>query len=347
MPSEPGQTMKPGTAFVLIMLGWAVLGASIVLTNQDSPENLDQATRIFLIWPVFLFVAPPGWALLAYVSQKLNENSSSGISIDNAALRQPTNEFNLVGNPQESPSEQFDRENQPSVQSHKITDEMSPALDDNGVQEEDIWSAESEKVVAESYGWRCQRCFQRISSEDWLFNSSNLQRLVLEHIIPVTNGGSNNLTNMRPVHAKCAQTNINLPSVARGDWNWNEEVSRPYSNQTWTRPPSKPVVKSSEPSGSRSPRGNSSSKRKPISERLGDWRRPESVLSQLARQLDRAKISDIQRKRAREFIEAHHENELLRTCQRGHAMSLENTYFSPPKEGFIQRQCRQCRRDNK
>lgn len=339
MSANPKADMKPGKAFVLIMLGWAVVGTSIVLSNQDSPENLDQTARIFLMWPIFLFIAPPGWAILAYVSQKLNENYSVESTANVETMRPQLSIFEAT---QEASPEIPDDFDQYAENNLEIFGEDSDALED---EEEVIWTIESQKFVAESFNWKCQRCFQRISSEDWLFNSSSLQRLVTEHIIPISDGGLNKLSNLRPVHAKCLQMNINLPPVTRNDWKWHDEVLNRTSSQTFSIPSPKPAIRSyrSSTSGSRST--SSSSRTKSVSERLGDWRRPDSVISQLSRQLERAKISDTQRERAREFIETHHENELLKTCQRGHAMSLENTYFSPPKDGFIQRQCRQCRRD--
>ena len=335
--------MNPGTAFVLIMLGWAVVGASIVLANQDSPENLDQAARIFLVWPAFLFILPPGWAVLAYISQKLNENYSSETTANVETMRPPL----LTSEEAQGATREISKDdNQSSEINVEVFGEATDALDDEDFEEE-VWSIESEKAVAESFNWKCQRCFQRISSEDWLFNSSNLQRLVTEHIVPISEGGLNKLSNLRPVHAKCLQINLNLPPVTRSDWKWNDEVLIRTSSQTFSMPSPKPIIRSSQSAASRYRSNSSRSRTKSVSERLGDWRRPRSVISQLNRQLERAKISETQRERAREFIEAHHENELLKTCQRGHAMSLENTYFSPPKDGFIQRQCRQCRRDNR
>lgn len=336
--------MKPGKAFVLIMLGWAVLGTSIVLANQDTPENLDQAARILLGWPIFLFITPPGWAVLAYVSQKLNEKSSID-DITKIKLTNPTTE--VADFSYTEPESSLNTANRLDLSSEKpveiLSDDFLSLEEDD--DEEFIWSIESEKVIAEFFNWKCQRCFQRISSEDWLFNSSNLQRLVTEHIVPISDGGLNKLSNLRPVHAKCLQINLNLPPVTRSDWKWNDEVLNRTASQTFSKPSPKPAIRSSRSSISGYRSSSSSSRTKSVSERLGDWRRPGSVISQLSRQLERAKISDTQRERAREFIEAHHENELLKTCQRGHAMSLENTYFSPPKDGFIQRQCRQCRRD--
>lgn len=346
MSSDESSGWTRGQQGVFWIFVVAVFGLVILVSNQDNEPPIDATLRWILAAPAFLFIAPPGWVVLGFIAQKLNEQSNEPlIAADNPDESiSPLTEENvslpvsaidhlesLIDNKSEDSS--F-AEMKPETSLDNTVSLLKPY---DEVSEEVFLSLEFAKRVAGSYQWRCQRCYSLIQKDaDWKFFSSNLQRLVIERIIPTYSGGKNTLANAQPRHGQC----LSLSE--------REELRKATSNsfKQHTTPPPKvsPRPMRSQPSRSESIKRKSEKIDYETIERPGDWSSPHIIINQLMKSLDSARISDTQRERAREFLTAEHVNDLMKTCQRGHRMSLENTYFSPPENGYIQRQCRACRR---
>lgn len=346
MSSDESSSWTRGQQGVFWIFIVAVFGLVILVSNQDNEPPIDATLRWILTAPALLFIAPPGWVVLGFIAQKLNDQDRKPLMTgdDSGGLTNQLTEENasqavstmdhlesLVDN--KSDDSAF-AEMKPENPLDNFVSLLKPY---DEVSEEVFLSLEFAKRVARSYQWRCQRCHSLIQKDaDWKFFSSNLQRLVIEKIIPTYSGGKNTLANAQPRHGQC----LSLSE--------REELRKATSNsfKQHTTPPPKvsPRPMRSQPSWSESIKRKSEKIDYETVERPGDWSSPHTVINQLMKSLDSARISDIQRERAREFLAAEHVNDLMKTCQRGHRMSLENTYFSPPENGYIQRQCRACRR---
>ena len=55
-----------GKSVVFGLLAWAVVGNIVAFSNQDS-TSMSVSANIAIAWPIFLFITPPGWALLAWI----------------------------------------------------------------------------------------------------------------------------------------------------------------------------------------------------------------------------------------------------------------------------------------
>jgi hypothetical protein len=349
MNSEKSSNWTRGQQGVLGIFIMAVISTLILFANQDNDPPIDQTLRVILAIPALLFIAPPGWAILGYIAQKLND--------------QPVNELSHLEQPTSRIIQEFDvDEIKPDhndglfLSSDDISDvaldtskSFSTSIDEFDNLEVNLFhelddavfsSLEFAKKVANSYQWKCQVCQLSIRKDgDWLFYSSNLQRLVVEHIVPISLGGKNTFANAQPRHWKCLspRERDELRKVTSNSFEINvrqtpkTSISRTINQSSWPKPTRKK---------------SANVEYKPT-ERPGNWSSPHTIVNQLMKNLDTARISDDQRELAREFLMAQHVNDLMKACQRGHRMTLENTYFSRPADGYIQRQCRACRRLNR
>jgi hypothetical protein len=347
MSSNQNDGWTRGQIGIFWIFIYAVIGASIVIANQDSEPQLDQTLKILLLGPSILFIAPPGWAILAWIASKLNNSSKASVEHFQQHSDSSGSDCEEV-TPVLSSLSKTNAEKTKSVEvvfAESLTKDlvekyqtilMNAQRDSDEVSDEIFGSYEFAKKVADKFNWKCQKCLFQIEDGDWRFNSSNIQRLIIQHIVAPEIGGKNSVKNARPIHARCLSEPSGQPKHSSAQ-SYSTTLSSFRSN------PSAHIPSSNNNRSS----GFSTSKPRAIyevSDRLGDWISPHRVINQLMKELNKARISETQKERAREFLMADHVNDLMQTCQRGHRMSLENTYFSRPADGYIQRQCRACRR---
>jgi len=149
------------------------------------------------------------------------------------------------------------------------------------------------RKLAERHGWVCQLCLERIPDVGYDYENPNPRRLSIDHIIPTSHGGSDDLSNLQPVHFSC--------NAAKG--------GRAISNEEFRR------QKAAEESARRftKPNGypaNASTRDVEREPRAGDWRSANTVIQQLSREIERATLNPVQRTRARQFLRSNHPHEL-------------------------------------
>jgi hypothetical protein len=195
----------------------------------------------------------------------------------------------------------------------------------------------SRRSLADQFRWICQLCLQSIPDLGWNHKSLNPKRLSIDYMMPLSHGGSARLSNLQPVHAACN-------SAKNGRFITNEQFRTWKSQHEGWVPPDAPnrqiIWHGYSPSVHRPPTPHLGNDPEP---RGGEWSKGRSVVNRLQRQLARAKLSEQQRERALRFLAAEHPFDLMDSCQRGHRLTLENTYFRE-EEGTIGRECRVCRR---
>jgi hypothetical protein len=341
---------RPGKIVVYGLLAWAVVGALVLFSNQD-PNSMSVSAKVAIAWPIFVFIAPPGWALLVWIwnfgskqPAKDSQGTLSGpaVAAPYEGTNTPTTSLMLQqpATPVTMPTTASTPTNQSQLTigsglgakplSTLHTSQGSSVGPQNrsrpGATFDSLMDEATRRKIATYHQWICQLCLERIPDIGWDYENPNPRRLSIDHIVPKSRGGSDELSNLQPVHASCN-------SIKGAQVISNEEFRRRKaireapspSSQSWGTAPSQ---EDKEP-------------------RLGDWRPADKVVSQLERDISRAKLSPEQRIRALEFLSRDHSYELLKNCQRGHPFTLENTYFRIVDNGLIGRECRVCRRESK
>jgi len=341
---------RPGKIVVYGLLAWAVVGALVVFSNQDS-TSMSVSAKVAIAWPIFVFIAPPGWALLVWIWNFGSKQSETRSAIPTSSppgagqyavpdapttsliLQQPATPVTMPTTAS-TPTIQ----SQPTIGSGLGAKPLSTLHTSQGASVgphnrsrpgatfDSLMDEATRRKIATYHQWICQLCLERIPDIGWDYENPNPRRLSIDHIVPKSRGGSDELSNLQPVHASCN-------SIKGAQVISNEEFRR-----------RKAIREAPSPSSQSWRTAPSQEDREP---RLGDWRPADKVVSQLERDISRAKLSPEQRTRALEFLSRDHSNELLKNCQRGHPFTLENTYFRIVDNGLIGRECRVCRRESK
>jgi hypothetical protein len=327
----------------------------MIVLSLDESSDVSVGAKVAMGWPAFLFIAPPGWAILMWIwswtfkstvsespTTPTQDNSSPANGVENVLSEATPTVSSLTSvpvpstlAPASSPTTSRDMgdfgASRPQTFTHtsKGSDSGPSNRSRPGASFDGFMDQASRRNLANRYGWICQLCLERIPDVGWDYEYPDPRRLSIDHIVPISQGGSDNLGNLQPVHAAC--------NSAKGGRNiTNAEFRRQRSLRNASTSP--------RPTSGVSSRSTSLPDKEP---RAGDWRDAEAVVRQLSSEVDRAAITPEQKARAREFLRANHPHELQKYCQRGHAFTLENTYFRVMEDGFVGRQCRACKREAK
>lgn len=327
-----------------------------------------------MTWPVFLFITPPGWAILALFAKKYSRQS---IIVESKNL--PSQSASTIPSATPSVSCQVDDDIQGIDIDQLLSDEDSSIVTNSALEDYQAWlnglnayeqdqdkseinepqpkasedlepSLNSEldfnwivaQDVAIQANWKCPQCLHTLPNDFALFNSEAKHRFILVPKSPISASSTNGLPDLKAVHFSC---------TAYMDWEKACQSPKTTSFQApsplpWS-PPTTSTVKNSGTQYSSNPRNATPAirrSRKGLDPRPGVWAKPNAVINAHLKRIDKARMSDEQRERAREFLYANHELDLMKKCQRGHTLTLENTYFRIEDGGRIGRQCRQCRR---
>lgn len=354
---------KPGPALIAIGAIWGFLGSLIV---SSDPYTLSDGIKAILVWPVFLFITPPGWFVLIRLWNWHPKKSSvlrqrrfrkgppplrpprlaNGERITWAPplVKPPSSQggsqVRTLAPPQLPPLAVFLPSPPPTRSSYVHTSNKPFSGPTNnpqpGVVFEAIMDQSSRRQLASRFGWICQLCLERIPDFGWDYQNPHPRRLSIDHIIPVSHGGRDDLSNLQPTHAQC-NTEKGSRLISNNEFRqWKMERDQQARIASISRP------SSSDSSSSRPWRGFERAKSRPL--RPGKWSPGDDVISDLNDDFDEANLSDEQRRRALDFLRADHPYPLMEKCQRGHLFTLENTYFSYDDEMRVGRQCRECRR---
>jgi hypothetical protein len=344
-----------GKSVIWVLLLWAVLGGLIAYNNQD---EFEQSVGLFLVWPIFLFITPPGWMILAVLSRQ-GQPSPTEIHFANEQKTESLNEERDIS--EESPllTTSLTRDGLTSdslftnqyLDTSKSIDSINNPFDlpiDNSSERansnSDVEQA-SRRELASRFGWICQLCREPIIDLGWTNQRHNPQGLAVDLIVPMGHGGSFELSNLQPVHASCKWAKGGR--LVSNHHFHREIVIKKLTSELTERQPKKAQTYSPLPVP-KTPTTKYEWFEKVYPEpRLGEWVSPHRVINSLLKELQRSSLSPEQEERARDFLMAEHNQDLMKNCQRGHALTLENTYFTLPADGGIQRQCRECGRERK
>ena len=182
-----------GKSIIWVLLVWAVLGGLIASSNQD---EFNQSFRILLVWPIFLFIAPPGWVILVLLS-KQGESSPTQIHFANGQKTAPLSEER--GNSEESPSltnsliqdgftsDSLSTDQYPDTSKpiHSINNPFNLPIDNSSPRansNSDVEQA-SRRELASRFGWICQLCREPIIDLGWTIQRHNPQGTVEQYIV--------------------------------------------------------------------------------------------------------------------------------------------------------------------
>jgi hypothetical protein len=353
-----------GKSLVLGLLFWAVIGVVVVLQNEDT---LSQELRIVLVWPAFLFIAPPGWYILMLISRAGKPPASASlVSPDSwgpptetasTCLADPDHpqlpQSSLTGTlpdtvAEDCPNDGPQESGIPQDTALSINEGARFTSDDAGVaflgqSPRRSWSTSEIEQLAREHSWICQLCLKPLIEDGIRYQSFHPRGIAVDFVIPLAHGGSDAQSNAQPVHVACKS--------AKGDRRISNSEFRAERHPTTQRiglvQPTLPTY-GAQPHRSTSPSRRFGSRTQQSSTRRGgEWRDANSVIQKLLSELRTANLSDEQRDRAVQFIYSAHDYDLLAKCQRGHPFTLRNTYFSLTETGRVERQCRVCRRQSR
>lgn len=325
-----------------------------VVLSLDESAEVAVAAKVAMGWPLFLFITPPGWILLmkmwSWGSREVPQSkpaqsntitttglasatSSVTASSSGSTVLVPGQPSARVQTPGPTPTSSVGGSQgaHPSSVQHngRGSDYGPPNRSRPGATFGSIMDQAARRELAARYGWICQLCLEKIPDVGWDYESPNPRRLSIDHIVPISHGGSDAIGNLQPVHAAC-NTSKGGRNISNGEYRRQKELLQQKSQQ-------KSVGFQ-----------NQSSKFEKYREpRLGDWRNANTIVRQLSDEIQRSNLSAEQRSRALQFLQANHPRDLQKKCQRGHAFTLENTYFRIREDGLIGRECRVCKRDAK
>jgi hypothetical protein len=350
-----------GKLLVLGLLLWAVIGLVIVFQNEDT---LSQGLRVALVWPAFLFIAPPGWYILMLISRAgQRPTPASSISPESWGPPSETDSKYIVDSAHAALPQSTLTESPPDTVTENCSNsglgdttirndlplsisEGVPFADDSprvaflSQASMDSWSTSEIEELAKEHDWICQLCLKPLIEDGIRYQSFHPRGIAVDFIVPLAHGGSEARSNAQPVHVACKS--------AKGD----RRISNfEFRTERWTSIEPIGLARPTLPTRSNQPHLSSSPSR-PLSGRTprsstargGEWKDANAVIQRMLRELHTANLSDEQRDRAVDFIHSTHDYDLLAKCQRGHLFTLQNTYFSLTDTGRVERQCRLCRR---
>ena len=333
-----------GILVVGLLLAWAVIGVSVVAS--DSGGQLTAEGRWLLVAPIFVFLTPPGWLLIAWLLGLFQERTKPPPRIINgckptaratATSRPPSVTRSTPTSPSPSPTKTRERGATPTGLNIGGIDSASNANRSRpGASFETLLDQHQRHALAERHHWICQLCLERIPNVGFDYQNPNQRRLSIDHIVPKSHGGSDDLSNLQPVHALCNSrkggrsiSNEEFRELERERASRELKKADAARRELSARPATrKPVIKSDSVSKAQ--------------ERDG-WGAAGYVVDNLQGQLSEAALTPTQRERAEQFLWQEHPRQLRSECQQGHELSLSNTYFREKTDGLIERECRLCK----